>query len=101
MSAASQASPGYMGGGVVVTAAEWVKQQPSLQERRRQVLRSLKHWRYDSKRVVLVHQGRGAYEVDPETITDSAEALDWLAQIAHKTWSTAECIGELVIALDA
>ncbi len=71
-------------------------------------------WRYDPDRLVLV-LGRGVYEVDIEDCSDSARALDWLAQVAGKVdWTvhpagttgagcppfTVESLGWLLIALD-
>lgn len=59
-------------------------------------------WRYDQRRRVLdlydkkLHQ----YEVDLDTCTTSAAVLDWIMQIAGKTWADAELLGDLVAAFN-
>jgi hypothetical protein len=69
-----------------------------------QLTGGLLHWRYDAARRVLVHQHPHSYgyEVDVERCNTPAAVLDWIAQVAGKTWALEqpECIGELVIALD-
>jgi hypothetical protein len=40
------------------------------------------------------------YEVDLETCINSAEILDWITQVLHKTWVTPEIFKGLVQALD-
>lgn len=42
----------------------------------------------------------GRYEVDLERCRDSAEVLDWIVQVAGKSWATAEIVAGLVRALD-
>jgi len=56
-------------------------------------------WEYDPKFLVLSH-GLTGYEVDLERCGTSAQTLDWIAQISHKTWSSAEDVGQLVKAMD-
>jgi hypothetical protein len=41
-----------------------------------------------------------SYWCDLEDMTDSAQALDWIAQVAGKTWATAEDVGNLVLAIN-
>lgn len=55
-------------------------------------------WRLDTSTLELVHEE--GYRVDLEDCTDSAETLDWIAQIAGKGWGTPACVGYLVVALD-
>lgn len=40
------------------------------------------------------------YEVDIETIDSSYRLLDWICQIAMKSWGTADVVGNLAIALN-
>ena len=40
------------------------------------------------------------YEIDLETIRDSAEMLDWIFQLEHKTWATERDLADLLSALD-
>lgn len=54
-------------------------------------------WALQTSNLTLVCQD---YEVDLERVTSGAEALDWIAQVAGKTWSTPDTIGYLVLALD-
>lgn len=58
-------------------------------------------WIFDVSRLVL-YWGRGPYpyEIDLEDCTDSAQVLDWIAQLSHKQWCSAADIGDLVRALD-
>ena len=69
-----------------------------------QQLAEFKHWCYDADRLVLVHKRTHtyAYEVDVEGCNTATAALDWIAQVAGKTWAQDEpaCIGELVIAMN-
>lgn len=41
------------------------------------------------------------YEIDLETCTSSAEVLDWIVQVAHKTWVGKEDLADLIAAFDA
>lgn len=56
-------------------------------------------WYLQTSNWVLFTEIPYHYEIDLETITDSAQMLDWIFQIASKTWSTAEILGSLVQAL--
>jgi hypothetical protein len=58
-------------------------------------------WVLDGETYVLrnVETPHG-YEVDLERCLDSAQVLDWLAQVAGKTWATPEVLAGLVHALD-
>ena len=58
-------------------------------------------WRFDAELLTLTHFGRYRYEIDLESCVDSAQVLDWVAQISRKTWATAKDVGGLVAALDA
>lgn len=40
------------------------------------------------------------YEIDLETITNSAQMLDWIFQIKKKTWVTHEIMFDLLTALN-
>ena len=40
------------------------------------------------------------YEVDLERCTTSAEMLDWICQVAEKTWATPDTVGNLAMALN-
>ncbi len=63
-------------------------------------------WRYDPDRMVLVlertkgTQSRAEYEVDLEKCTSCERILDWIAQMAGKTWPTPEDIAGLVYAMN-
>lgn len=61
-------------------------------------------WHLDRERLCLVlgdsTTGAWAYEVDLERCRTSAEALDWIMQVAGKTWATDAVIAGLVRALD-
>jgi hypothetical protein len=78
-------------------------------------------WMLDVERLCLVHQGHpvdrgdgsgitkgvpryvafiGSYEIDLERIADSASALDWIFQVAGKTWANARVTKDLLNALD-
>lgn len=41
------------------------------------------------------------YPLDLECCRSSAEVLDWIAQLAHKSWMTTEDLGSFVRGLDA
>jgi hypothetical protein len=43
----------------------------------------------------------GAYEVDLETIRDSAAMLDWIFQVSKKSWADARVTKDLLNALDS
>ncbi len=55
-------------------------------------------WRFDVDGFCLV--GPHGYEVDLDRCTTSAEVLDWICQVAKKSWGSPEVVGELVQALD-
>lgn len=61
-------------------------------------LRDWGPWRLNASTYVLELPGR--YEVDLERCLDSAEVLDYLAQVAGKRWATPPVIAGLVVALD-
>ncbi|QCQ93047.1 hypothetical protein [Rhodococcus sp. SGAir0479] len=60
-------------------------------------------WRLEAAtyQLVNVDSDAGEYRVDLLSCTDSAEVLDWIAQIAGKGWgSKPETIAGLVLAID-
>ena len=78
-------------------------------------------WSLDAERMCLVLEGTradrgdgsgvtqgvprytaivGRYEIDLERISDAASMLDWIFQIAKKTWATAKVTRDLLNALD-
>lgn len=56
---------------------------------------SLGPWTYHPQDGVAEHTGSG-YWVCLYELKSSATALDWIAQIAHKTWCTDEALGQFV-----
>lgn len=57
-------------------------------------------WQYDAKTLVLFTREPYRYEIDLEACMSSAEVLDWIFQLAGKTWMNAEQLGNLIYALD-
>jgi hypothetical protein len=58
-------------------------------------------WQYRADNLTLTcHAGGYPYEIDLGTCTSSAEVLDWIMQIAGKTWGSDDVIAGLVRALD-
>jgi hypothetical protein len=58
-------------------------------------------WKFDVERLVLVYRkGRHNYEVDVERMTNSSHTLDWIFQVAGKSWASPEDVGQLVFAID-
>lgn len=60
-------------------------------------------WRLDTRTWELLYVDQGGavrYPLDLERVTSAAAALDWIAQVHKKTWSSAADIGNLVHALD-
>lgn len=57
------------------------------------------NWRYDARTMVVRHR-LWNYEVDLESCTTSARTLDYIFQVASKTWATAKDLGDLVQAID-
>ncbi len=43
---------------------------------------------------------RWIYEVDLERVGSAIDALDWLCQVAQKTWATPEIVADLLRALE-
>ncbi len=56
-------------------------------------------WRYKENRT-LVHDRASWYEVDLDRCTNSAQVLDWIAQLAHKSWVSPTDLGHFVRALE-
>lgn len=62
-------------------------------------------WKFDAKAISLVFEpgesGDGYdYDIDLEKCTSSAEVLDWIAQVAQKSWVDDAALGSLVRKLD-
>ena len=60
-------------------------------------------WKFQPKNLTLAlyrPNGNLEYEVDLERCTSPAETLDWITQIARKSWATDTMIADLVRALD-
>src|SRR5688572_15832951 len=65
---------------------------------------ALSIWRFDSTMRVLAYfneRGHWQYEIDLERCTTSAQVLDWIFQIAEKTWATDRVLAALLHALNA
>jgi hypothetical protein len=57
-------------------------------------------WRFDRERYVLYSTDARYYEIGLEDFTTSAEVLDTIAQISHKSWAGNASVGGLVQAID-
>lgn len=57
-------------------------------------------WKYDPKRLTLTHERADFYDIDLEEMTDSASTLDWIIQLAKKTWLSSADLGIFVRILD-
>jgi hypothetical protein len=57
-------------------------------------------WEFDAKRLCLVFDGAGGYEVDLEEMTTSAQMLDWIFQVSNKAWAERKDVGDLIQALE-
>lgn len=58
-------------------------------------------WQLNSRTYVLVTRSPGyAYELDLELCLTSAQTLDWICQVAGKTWATDAVLAGLIRALD-
>ena len=55
-------------------------------------------WSFKRSNLTLVHDD--GYEVDVERCTNSAQTLDWIAQIANKKTHTVESVGHFVRAIN-
>jgi hypothetical protein len=42
----------------------------------------------------------GFYEIDLEDMRTSAETLDWIFQVAMKSWATPDIVASLITAID-
>lgn len=54
-------------------------------------------WTLDAERYVLEFDG---YEVDLEEMRTSAEALDWIFQVAGKSWASDKVLAGLIFAIE-
>lgn len=57
------------------------------------------NWQFDEENLNLVYEPHD-YPIDLETCRNSAEVMDWIAQLSEKTWCTNADLGDLVRALD-
>jgi hypothetical protein len=59
-------------------------------------------WRLKSSNLVYFHPAykRDIYWIPLDQCTSSAEVLDWIMQLAGKTWASNACLGGLIHALD-
>lgn len=55
-------------------------------------------WTHNATTRTIEHEN--TYQVDLDRCRTSAEVLDWIVQISHKSWADEACIGYLVRALD-
>ena len=63
----------------------------------------MNHWAYieTSNTLVLKPSAeRPGYEIDLDRCQNSAQVLDWIAQVASKTWASFEIVGSLVLSLN-
>ena len=52
-------------------------------------------WSYDAKRFTLTY-GPENYDVELNECRNSAEVLDWILQVTHKTWMTPHGVRDFV-----
>jgi hypothetical protein len=57
-------------------------------------------WRLVASNLTLQYKD-GAYEIDLEKITNSAQMLDWIFQIREKVWATPAVMTDLLSAFEA
>lgn len=60
-------------------------------------------WKFEqaTRRLALYGEGdRWRYEIDLERCKTAVEILDWLAQVAGKSWATPDMLGWLLLALN-
>jgi len=57
-------------------------------------------WNFNESNLTLNFNEWPGYQINLERCATSAQVLDWIAQIAQKTWATPEIVGALVKALD-
>ena len=58
-------------------------------------------WILHADTLALEYRGEhGRYEIDLETITDSAQMLDWIFQVRIKAWVTNDVMGDLISAFE-
>jgi hypothetical protein len=55
---------------------------------------------FNEQNLTLTLHGPYDYEIDIEEWTDSAEMLDWILQIANKTWCSPELLYQFVMAIE-
>ena len=49
-----------------------------------------------SDHTLALHHGADYYQIDLDSITDSAQMLDWVYQVRLKTWATNETVSSLL-----
>jgi hypothetical protein len=57
-------------------------------------------WRLEGLELLFPAYTGGCYPIDVQRFTSSAQMLDMIMQIAHKTWADDECLAGLVRALN-
>lgn len=55
-------------------------------------------WRF--KKDLILHHTKTGYEIDLNECNTSAEILDWIFQVAGKSWATDKTIADLIRALE-
>jgi hypothetical protein len=55
-------------------------------------------WTFNTKHISLDHAGQ--YDIALSTCTSSADVLDWIAQVASKSWADDATLAHLVRAFD-
>jgi|SRR5712691_4670156 len=57
------------------------------------------NWHLEASNLTLALQtAENKYKIDLESVTDSAEMLDWIFQLRMKVWVTNDIIGDLASA---
>jgi hypothetical protein len=69
-------------------------------EERRERRRLNRIWHHDSRHRTITYRPL-QYEIDLDRCTTSAAVLDWICQIANKTWATDTVLAALVRQLNA
>ncbi len=57
-------------------------------------------WKFNKSNLTITLTEPYGYEIDLERCNSSAEVLDWIVQIAKKTWATDAIVADLVRTLD-
>jgi hypothetical protein len=72
------------------------------QDRQERIVTGWGNWYFidDPACLVLTKDGYYAYDIRVTDMTDSARTLDWIMQVASKSWVTPEDVGNLVLAIN-